>query len=224
MLKLKTLLVIFDTQIAPSLVSSFRGAVISKVGFQNQAFHNHDGDNFIYKYPLIQYKLIHEKASLYCVGDGVDEIHHFFGLKSWDIMLQDKLVPLKIYKLNLNTFNMNTWDKKFRYSIYNWLALNEKNYGIYHAMQSLVEKISFLEKMLTGNILSFAKGIGWHIDKPVEVKIQELKGEKMIRYKGIPLMAFDVNFSSNVFLPNYLGLGKSASHGYGVVREVKSKS
>ncbi len=181
MLKLKTLLVIFDAQIAPSLVSSFRGAVISKVGFQNQAFHNHDGDNFIYKYPLIQYKLIHEKASLYCVGDGVDEIHHFFGLKSWDIMLQDKLVPLKIYKLNLNTFNMNTWDKKFRYSIYNWLALNEKNYGIYHAMQSLVEKISFLEKMLTGNILSFAKGIGWHIDKPVEVKIQELKGEKMIR-------------------------------------------
>lgn len=222
-MRLKTLLAIFDAPIAPYLVSSFRGAIISKVGFENKIFHNHDGQNYIYKYPMIQYKVIHERASLYCIGEGVDEIHHFFGLRNWDIMLHDKKVQMKIHKLNLNTFNLNVWDRSFNYFIHNWLALNENNYRIYQSLKGLVDKISFLEKMLTGNILSFAKGIGWHIEKPVEVRIQELKGEKMIRYKGVPLMAFDVNFSSNVFLPNYLGLGKSASHGYGVVREVKDK-
>ncbi len=81
--------------------------------------------------------------------------------------------------------------------------------------------IQMLERTLTGNILSFAKGIEWRIDKPVQVQIQELKGEKVIRYKGIPLFAFDLNFNCNISLPNYLGLGKSASHGFGIVRQFR---
>ncbi|MBN9350045.1 MAG: hypothetical protein J0H55_05105 [Chitinophagaceae bacterium] len=223
MKKIRTLLVVFENEVSSNLISAFRGAIISKVGFGNQAFHNHSENGFLYKYPEIQYKIISKKAALYCIGNGVDEIHNFFGLRSWEVQLHDKKLDLKIDRLDLNTFNFNIWDKYFQYHIRDWLALNEKNYKTYHQLSSLKEKISLLEKLLVGNILSFAKGIGWHIDKPVKVEIRQLKGQKMIRYKGVPLIAFDVDFSSNVFLPNYLGLGKSASHGFGVVRMERKK-
>jgi len=223
MFKLRTLLVIFENTISQSLVPSFRGAVISRVGLENRAFHNHDEDKLIYKYPLIQYKVISKKASLYCVGNGVDEIHNLFGLRSWDIKLQDQFIELKIHRLDLNSFTLNVWEKIFHYTLYDWLALNADNYKKYRAIPGLTEKIQFLEKLLTGNILSFAKGVGWHIEKPVKVLIEKIKGQKMIKYKGIPLMAFDVDFATNVFLPNYLGLGKSASHGFGVVRMKRDK-
>ncbi|MBS1736758.1 MAG: hypothetical protein JSS98_09195 [Bacteroidetes bacterium] len=223
MFKLRTLLVIFDSPISRSMVSSFRGAVIARVGLENKMFHNHDEDKLVYKYPLIQYKVINKKASLYCIGNGVDEIHNFFGLGNWDIQLQDQKVKLKIDRLDLNTITLNVWEKSFQYTLYDWLALNAENYKKYQAIAGLAEKIQLLERLLTGNILSFAKGIGWHIEKPIKVQIEKISGEKMIKYKGVPLMAFDVAFSSNVFLPNYLGLGKSASHGFGVVRMKRDK-
>ena len=215
-------MVIFENEITPSLISSFRGAIISKVGYDNQVFHNHNGDEYIYKYPVIQYKVISGKAALFCIGAGVDEIHHFFGLRNWAIQLHQRRLDLKIDRLDLNNFNLNVWDKTFRYHIRDWLALNERNYKVYQQLSGLKEKIAVLERLLTGNILSFAKGIGWQIEKPIIVEIQQLKGQKMTRYKGVPLMAFDVDFNCNVSLPNYLGLGKSASHGFGMVRQIKN--
>lgn len=221
--KVKTLLVSFETELSPEKVSAFRGAVIEKVGRSHTAFHNHaGGEGFLYKYPVIQYKIIHNRPSFFCVGEGVDQIHHFFGLKSWDVIVNGEKLNLTIHKLDLNQCMLNVWDKKFSYSIRNWLALNAQNYKEYQAISNLKEKAEFLEKKLTGNILSFAKGVDWHIEKQVQVELQQLKAQKMIRYKGVPLMAFDVDFKTNVFLPNYLGLGKSASHGFGVVRMRKS--
>lgn len=223
MFKLRTLLVIFDNTISQNMVSSFRGAVISRVGLENKAFHNHGENKLIYKYPLIQYKVISKKATLFCVGNGVDEIHNLFGLRKWNIQLQGQDIELKIHRLDLNSATLNVWEKNFYYTLYDWLALNADNYKKYQSISGLTEKIQFLEKLLTGNILSFAKGVGWHVEKPVKVTMQKMKGEKMIKYKGVPLIAFDVAFATNVFLPNYLGLGKSASHGFGVVRMRRDK-
>jgi len=222
--KLRTLIVSFDAPMEVYQTSAFRGAVIEKVGRQHEMFHNHVGDKeFKYSYPVIQYKIIRKLPTLYCVGEGVDEIHNFFGLKNWDINLNGKRVELKIHKLDLNTFNLNVWDKNFSYSLNNWLALNAENYKLYQALTGLCDKVKFLERLLTGNILSFAKGVRWRIEKPITTEITEISNQKIIRYKGVPLLAFDVSFKTNVFLPNYLGLGKSASHGFGVVKSLNKK-
>lgn len=74
-----------------------------------------------------------------------------------------------------------------------------------------------LENLLTGNILSLAKGVGWQVEKQIKVQICEIIGEKIIHYKCIPLLTFDLDFNSNVALPDFLGIGKSASHGFGVI-------
>lgn len=222
MIKTKTLFVQFDDTLAAWQIPAFRGAIIEKVGRDNVLFHQHNADaGFIYQYPLIQYKSIQQKPSLLCLGEGVDEIHKFFGLRNWDVTIAGEKYQLKIHRLDLNNITINVWEKQFTYSIQNWLALNAENYKRYQSIHSLTDRVQLLERLLTGNILSFAKGIEWRVERPVKVQIQELKGEKIIRYKGVPLLAFDVLFNCNVFLPNYLGLGKSASHGFGVIRQFR---
>lgn len=221
--KLRTLLVTFQNDIPAHLIAAFRGAVIEKVGREHVAFHNHVGeDKFVYAYPLIQYKNIYNQAAIVCLSNGVEEIHKLFGQSNWIINLLEEYVELKVDRLDLKTTTLTVWDKDIRYSLYRWQALNEKNYQQYNSLTSLTEKIQMLERILTGNILSFAKGIGWHIEQQVRVTITDIPLERLNKMKDIQVAAIDVRFICNVGLPDWIGLGKGVSKGFGVVRMNKN--
>ncbi len=83
-----------------------------------------------------------------------------------------------------------------------------------------MEQIEFMESILRGNILSFAKGISWRVDKAIKVRIQQIIRSALISVKGVKREAYTLNFAGNVFLPNNMGLGRNVSLGYGVVWEV----
>lgn len=224
MKRVRVLTVVFDTTIVAHEIPAFRGAVIQKVGSDNTAFHNHLKSNaFLYRYPLIQYKRIGQKPCIMCVEHGVDEIHKFFEKKDWDLNISNRRLEMTIEKLNLNQFTMQVWDKMFDYSIENWIALNSENYRKFQNIESLAERVGFLENTLKANILSFAKGIEWTVDKEIKVSITEIIRQRKAKVKGSLLSGFDVQFRSNVFIPQYLGLGKSVSLGYGVVRSRKQR-
>ena len=74
-----------------------------------------------------------------------------------------------------------------------------------------------LERLLTANILSFAKGIGLYFDGQVITRITQLVEPRLQYYKGVKLMSFDAEFKTNVSLPDYIGLGKGVSLGMGTV-------
>lgn len=223
MKKIRTLLVAFDNHLNSWETSAFRGAIIEKVGREHLLFNHHLEDKkYLFQYPLIQYKSIRKKPAILCLGEGVDEIHKLFNKPSWEIDLKGKKTDLVIENLNLNSFNLNVWSKSFDYRLYNWFALNENNYRKYSSLDNEIDRLEMLERILIGNILAFAKGMDWHIDKEIKVRIHAIKNTKQLKYKNTHLMAFDVDFSCNVFLPNYIGLGKGASHGFGVVRNKKN--
>jgi len=218
MKQIKVLTVSFDTKIESFEIPAFRGAIIEKAGRDSTLFHNHLGDgNFLYKYPMIQYKTIGGRPSIVCIDMGVDEIHKYFENRDWSIKISDRHLEMKIYQLHMNQFVMQVWDKKWFYTIYNWIALNQENYQKYNAMESLTEQIAFLENTLKGNILSFAKGIDWEVDKSIELSIKQITNAKPVKLKGHKVLGFTLDFYCNVFIPNYIGLGKSVSLGYGVV-------
>lgn len=219
MKKLRTLLVKFENELPSWETSAFRGAIIEKVGRENLLFNHHiDDTQYLYKYPLVQYKSIRNQPAVLCLGDGVDEIHKLFNQSSWEINLKGNKMDLVIDKLDLGNFTLNVWDKSYPYILTNWFGLNVANFKKYQETQSEIEKTEMLEKILIGNLLSFAKGVSWDIDKEIKVRIHEIKKTKQLKYKNTHLMAFNLDFSSNVFLPNYIGLGKGASHGFGMVR------
>lgn len=224
MKRLKILTVVFDTEFQSWEIPALRGAIVDKVGRENILFHNHLNEGFLYKYPLIQYKTINKRPAILCLDQGVDEIHKYFEQKDWSVLIGDRQMEMKIYRLNLNQFTMQVWDKDYHYNIRNWIALNQENIHKYNGLENLSERVGFLEKTLTGNIISFAKGIDWDVDRQIKVHIKNMGLPRPVKLKGKTMLGFNLEFSSNVFLPNYIGLGKAVSTGFGVVKCLREKS
>jgi len=221
MQKIRILEIHFDAQIKPFEVVAFRGAMVDKVGREETLFHNHLSDGYRYRYPLIQYKSIGGKPTMMCLGEGVEQIHKYFEKRDWSIMIGDRKLEMKLATLKLNQFTMQAWEHQFNYRISNWLALNQNNVRKYNEIESLADRVSFLENLLKANILSFAKGVDWHVDRTIEVSIKQLDEPKAITYKSQKLLAFNAQFGTNVFIPNHVGLGKGVSVGFGVVKSNK---
>lgn len=223
-MKIRTLLVTFSHDTSKIPITAFRGAIIEKVGREHQLFNNHISDNkYLYKYPLIQYKKLRGQPAIFCLDIGVDEIHKLFEQKSWSIDLKGEKVELKVDRLDMKSTTLNVWEKSFGYNLWNWQALNEENWAEYQKLDRMVDKIFKLEKILTANILSFAKGVNWHIDKPISVVIKNVKLERNAKMKDINVKTFEVDFQTNVFLPDYMGLGKGVSKGFGTVRKIRNQ-
>lgn len=220
--KIRILLVCFSAEIKSYEIPAFRSAIIEKVGRDNILFHNHFRNGYLYRYPLIQYKQVNHKPAIVCLDFRVDEIHKYFENKDWDIKIGDRWLDMRVEKLSLNQFNMQVWNNMFDYSIANWIALNQENYKKYLQIEGLSEKIQFLENTLKANIISFAKGIDWTVEKPIELKIKKINEPKTLKLKTKKIMGFNGIFSTNVFLPNYIGLGKAVSKGFGTVKQIKN--
>lgn len=215
--KIKYLSIIFDHVIKPWQLSEFRAEIIKLVGKENILFHNHIGKNFRYKYPLIQYKIIRNHPALICINEGTDEIHAFFQEKNKQITINNQTINLQIKQIQMNVFTMQAWDNIFNYSINNWLPFNEENYQKFKALSNENEQQQFLIRILTGNILSFAKGINWNIDKNIKIENFKIIKNTENTIKGIKFLSLHANFSTNIFLPKYLGLGKAVSKGFGII-------
>jgi len=213
----------FGAQIAPWEVPAFRGAIAAKVGADSLLFHNHNGDRLRYGYPLIQYKIIRRQPAIMCIGEGVEEIHKYFSQSNWNIRISGRELDMQIDRLNLHQFTMQVWEREFTYDISNWIALSQQSYQDYRQMESLQERIRLLETKLTGNILTMAKGIGWFIDRPLTCKIVHMHEPRPVKVKGVRVLAFNLRFKTNAFLPDHLGLGGKVSLGFGNVREVRDR-
>ncbi|WP_114749621.1 CRISPR-associated endonuclease Cas6 [Pleomorphovibrio marinus] len=221
--KVRVVKIIFDTELRVHEIPKFRGAVIDMVGSEHVSFHNHLGDSkYHYAYPVVQYKTHGRKAGIVCIEDGVEDIHHFFSKNAGSIKIGDQERELHVSSVKINKFEVQVWDSLFKYEIKNWIPFNENNYQKFKKVEFEVDKIHFMENILIGNILSFAKGINWKINKNIIVKISEIKNSYWINYKGVKLKSFHFTFKTNVFLPYDIGLGKGSSIGFGTLFKYSS--
>lgn len=81
-----------------------------------------------------------------------------------------------------------------------------------------------LERIVIGNVLSMAGGLNMFVDKRIVAKITSIREyPRTIQFKGVKMVAFDVNFLTNIELPENVGLGKGCSIGFGVVEKLRNK-
>ena len=225
MKELRLLSVTFQDTLQPWELPAFRGAIAQKVGWEHDWFHNHnnseEGEKTIYRYPLIQYKLHQKHPMMLCIDQGVDEAHLLFTKPDWSLKVNNEKLEMKIQSLNLNNFKMRLFEKPQQYRLHNWLALNSENYKAYHDMTRIGDKITLLERILTNNILRFAEGIGWEIPEKIELGITDLIKVNRVSYKNLKVEAHNLDFQSNVFLPDFIGLGRGSSMGFGVIKHYR---
>lgn len=217
----RTLIVQFKNEIAQWEIPFFRGAVIGAMENANVLFHNHmNDDQFRYRYPLIQYKRVNKRATMVCVGDGTEAIGEFFNRADFDFQIGDRLEKMEIDRIEAKHTLTQIWDEEFRYVIRKWLPLSSDNYRSYRSLDGIVEQADFLQRVLVGNILSFCKGLDITIEKEIKCSITNILNTSIYTHKGVKMMGFDVEFKSNVSLPDYVGLGKGVSLGFGMVKRM----
>ncbi len=223
--KLRLLSVKFDTRIEPWELVQFRGAVAAKAGLEHDMFHNHDNESggFHYRLPLIQYKQDHGHPMLVSINEGIEELHHFFSQPDWTLSMQGRPVAVRIASLDVKQYSLAVLDsdKCRNYHIRNWLALNEDNYATYTRLTGMVERLFLLEKVLQNQVVAFLRHIGFAPETPVGVKLLQQKDERWVSFKGVKMLAFSLEFSTNVVIPDYVGLGKGCSVGWGVVKQLR---
>lgn len=197
----------------------FRGAILNKEN-SSVLFHNHLEDGgFRYAYPLIQYKRIGGCAALICLGEGTESIGSFFASCDFHMKIGDREETFEIETVKANQIIVQTWDSTFRYTLRKWLPLNSENYKEYTALDGMIAKLQFLQHILVGNILSFCKGLDIHLEKEVTCEIIDMEEPRLVYYKGVKMMSFDIAFKSNISLPDFIGLGKGVSLGFGMVKK-----
>jgi len=201
-------------------VKNLRGAVANLYP-EKQLLHQHrENGKLDYCYPLVQYKIIKSKCLLVGFKEGA-ELLIKLDLAAKILLLGGQSYTILTKKLEFHYVSVEITDNLQQYQFLTpWLALNEKNYEKYQGMKSWVERKKFLSKILVGNIISMSKGLGYTVPEPIKAEIGRLR-EVKTSLKGTPMLGFLGTFSVNFNIPDYLGIGKSVSRGFGTVVKVK---
>ncbi|MEX0861225.1 CRISPR-associated endonuclease Cas6 [Nitrosopumilus sp.] len=184
--------------------------------FTNISEFHHHSDNS-YHYPLIQYKRIDKKLAVIGLGEFADVV--FDKMSNLDhITTQDQKISLTNIELQNMVYYPKEIKSKYKFAS-PWIALNKENYTKYSLLVKKDQR-QFLEKILVGNILSMLKGMKIFVDYMITVKIVQYKSITITAHKN-KFAGFFCNWDSNITIPEYCGLGKSISKGFGDVLVLK---
>src|SRR3990170_2656200 len=219
-LNILRLIIDIETKLQPSHAGKIRG-YLGNLFWDNPYAHQHNPDgSFIYRYPCVQYKVINGLCLLIGFNEGTEVIKKtFHDLKTINLNGQWEEVLSKGLQSYSISFSGSSEQNHYSF-LTPWLALNERNYEQYQKLESWAKKKEFMEKILIGNIISMSKGLGYTVPEPIKANIIKLK-EINTSLKGTPMLGFLGTFSVNFEIPDYWGIGKSVSRGFGTVKRIR---
>jgi len=217
-MKLKTMLLKMESdQPIREDTDKLRGFFASKFnGYL--LLHNHLSNNkFLYQYPRIQYKTVNHAKMILGLVEGVDVLQSIYNqydqivLAGHTYQIFSKEISLKIEDFGIASENI-----KYKF-LTPWFALNEENYQRYKNY-NYADRTDQLKSILIRNIMAVAKTFQYFVDSKIIVNTN-LK-ETSIKFKGKDVIGFLGTFQVNFNLPDYIGLGKSVSRGFGTIKKI----
>jgi hypothetical protein len=209
----------FDRPLAANVQGKdLRGAVAALVP-EEPLFHQHDGDRLVYSYPKIQYKSLQGVAYLVGLAEGGAALGriNFLGrtFRLGGEMYSVESVQASFHR---RRFGLAP-DVRTYLFVSPWMALNERNFERYQMSGDPERRRDLLRRVLTGNLLSMSKGLGYTVRDRISVDFERI-WEKPVRLKGTPMVGFKGSFAANFRIPNFWGIGKSTSRGFGAIQRV----
>lgn len=181
----------------------------------NVLLHQHIGTGVDYKYPLVQYKILSSHPVILAAEEGMSSVRELSASIN-EIVIDDKTYPINSCELSIYEKKLGDNEKTKHYKFLTpWFCLNQINYSRYIAGDEQ-EKKELLNRILVGNILSLSKRFGVAAEKRITTEL-DLE-EQNIVFKGETMLGFTGEFSVNYSLPDYFGLGKSVSRGFGTIK------
>jgi len=182
--------------------------------------HQHLGQQFLYQHPLVQYKVSEGIPMVVGLGIGAELLAalqppHELILDRVPVHFKDVRLVSEVYEPDFVT------PRRFHF-VTPWLALNEDNHKLYRLYESDEQTIAMqqlLQRILIGNIISFAKGLGLSILTRLQANIERWHAEPVCAKQldsGL-LLGFAANGEITFSAPPLWGFGKQSSRGNGVM-------
>lgn len=204
-----------STQPIKGSSAQLRGFFATKFN-EYKLLHQHNADKFIYNYPLIQYKMINKIPMVIGINEGADVLIDIYD-KCEKIRLRDNVYEIVEREISYKNEDFGLSDKFHTYKFETpWFALNQENFTDKYQRMNSTEQKELLRKTLVGNILSMSKSLGYTV--PSQIKCETNLHPGSSRMKGIEIATFKGQFMVNFLIPDYFGLGKSVSRGFGTVK------
>ncbi len=182
----------------------------------DSCLHNHkESGEQIYRYPLVQYKVVGGHPMIIAMEDGIRSIHPHL-MEQTRITLGEKIYTDMALDISLARRPMGDSREMRQYQFLTpWLALNQSNYEKYKEADG-EERATLLSNILAGNLLSMCKGFGVTIENRL-IATHQLRSVS-VWYKGKKMEGFMGTFQVNCCIPDLCGIGKGTARGFGTVK------
>ncbi|NMC10970.1 MAG: CRISPR-associated endonuclease Cas6 [Methanothrix sp.] len=186
---------------------------------EHALLHQHVTDKLIYKYPLIQYKMLDGCPLVLGINEGANVLKEIYD-KFSEIKLGDSTYSIMERGVTLKSEEFGCSDQIYSYKFASpWLALSQENYPRYTGA-SRDERRDLLRRILIGNLLSASKGLEYVATKHIRLELGRMR-EEICLLKGTKVTGLRGEFTATFAIPDHMGLGKSVSRGYGTVIRLK---
>ncbi len=167
------------------------------------------------KYPLVQYKVIRGAPLIVAVNEGCDVLWQTFD-KLEDI---NEISPWKVTEKRVieKKAELGPCEEQIRYRFLTpWLTLKEAEIGKDIKTDS-EQRNSALATILESNILAVARNFNISVDANINIELMT-KDEYIIQ-RDTDIAGFFGSFYVNFQIPQFLGLGKSVTRGFGTIKQ-----
>lgn len=205
-----------EIQLATRDAHKLRGYFGTLFREHSPLLHNHlESGESAYKYPLVQYKVLQGVPTLVGLNEGAELLIGLF-LKIKELEIGGERFPVLQKNIESSLINIGLSDDLHAYKFQTlWMALNQQNYATW-VHEDEARKAKHLKAILTGNLLSFFKGMNYQVEGMIMVNLK-ITGQRETQFKNNTMIAFEAGFVANTILPEAIGLGKSVARGFGTI-------
>lgn len=199
----------------PALQSSLTRGL---AGYQAGSPAHDPEEKVIHRYPAIQCKQLRSGLMAAGVCQGADYLYRLTGGKPavgegecrCTISSRDNAVRSE-------AFGIDGQDHDYEF-VTPYLAMNQQYAKKFYDLSGKPARDAFMQKLLDAHLSTLVKSLDYPADLPVTSTAHlKFKRERIGRENVIVFLG---KFTTNLRIPDYLGIGQSVSSGYGTIRTV----
>lgn len=190
--------------------------------YSHPMFHNHyPNGKSIYrsKGAPFQFKVINNEVYILAINEGLDFAQNFQWPEAITMPVGSSgfAIELELSSKTQKKASFQQSDLKYYRNISPYIALNQDKQKAYLSLTE-ENKRKVIEKGLADHILTAAKWCGITVSHRIQTNLIQMKTGIPIKIKDdLKFPPFDVMFECNTEIPDYIGIGKFVSRGYGTL-------
>jgi hypothetical protein len=173
----------------------------------------------LYQYPKVQYRIAGGEITAIGIADGAAALGRVYDQFD-EIRLGPLTYPIVERQGEIVTepFGVTEAPRRYRFAT-PWVPLSPKNYPAFIRARGRQEQTALLERILTGNLLSASKTLGYAAAGRIVPSLTNWN-QTVVDIKGTQVTGIEGEFRVNFAIPDELGIGRSVSRGNGVVEGI----